>query len=149
MGGHSNWKSCGGTCNTISHSLESEPKSITRAADICSNTSWIFAVKREKRREQGFKKRNCKKPSLGFRSAYCDAQLPPENLREFLPRLIPVLLSNMVYADDDESIAEAEHASRDGKLEEVVLRHLGVADGNTMIAKDVRLSDFLSNMHLR
>lgn len=24
------------------------------------------------------------------RSAYCDAQLPPENLREFLPRLIPV-----------------------------------------------------------
>lgn len=26
------------------------------------------------------------------RSAYCDAQLPPENLREFLPRLIPVEL---------------------------------------------------------
>ncbi|KAB5541615.1 hypothetical protein DKX38_014589 [Salix brachista] len=41
-------------------------------------------------------------------SAYCDAQLPPENLREFLPRLIPVLLSNMAYADDDESLAEAE-----------------------------------------
>ncbi|XP_021741632.1 transportin-1-like [Chenopodium quinoa] len=43
-----------------------------------------------------------------FWSAYCDAQLPPENLKEFLPRLIPVLLSNMVYADDDETIAEAE-----------------------------------------
>ncbi|KAJ6692923.1 TRANSPORTIN 1 ISOFORM 1 [Salix purpurea] len=43
-----------------------------------------------------------------FWSAYCDAQLPPENLREFLPRLIPVLLSNMAYADDDESLAEAE-----------------------------------------
>ncbi|KDP33292.1 hypothetical protein JCGZ_13079 [Jatropha curcas] len=43
-----------------------------------------------------------------FWSAYCDAQLPPENLREFLPRLIPILLSNMVYADDDESLAEAE-----------------------------------------
>ena len=71
------------------------------------------------------------------RSAYCDAQLPPENLREFLPRLIPVLhkpfihllpyflqsrttffkplvkpfqvlVSNMAYADDDESLAEAE-----------------------------------------
>lgn len=26
------------------------------------------------------------------RSAYCDAQLPPENLREYLPRLIPVNL---------------------------------------------------------
>ncbi|KAK7280593.1 hypothetical protein RJT34_25658 [Clitoria ternatea] len=43
-----------------------------------------------------------------FWSAYCDAQLPPENLREFLPRLIPVLLSNMAYADDDESLIEAE-----------------------------------------
>ncbi|XP_010526881.1 PREDICTED: transportin-1-like [Tarenaya hassleriana] len=43
-----------------------------------------------------------------FWSAYCDAQLPPENLKEFLPRLIPVLLSNMAYADDDESLLEAE-----------------------------------------
>ncbi|KAJ9189516.1 hypothetical protein P3X46_000799 [Hevea brasiliensis] len=43
-----------------------------------------------------------------FWSAYCDAQLSPENLREFLPRLIPVLLSNMVYTDDDESLVEAE-----------------------------------------
>ncbi|GAB4850714.1 Transportin-1 [Ancistrocladus abbreviatus] len=43
-----------------------------------------------------------------FWSAYCDAQLPPENLREFLPRLIPILLSNMAYAYDDESLAEAE-----------------------------------------
>ncbi|KAJ0011130.1 hypothetical protein Pint_34242 [Pistacia integerrima] len=43
-----------------------------------------------------------------FWSAYCDAQLPPENLKEFLPRLLPVLLSNMVYADDDESLLEVE-----------------------------------------
>ncbi|KHF99699.1 Transportin-1 [Gossypium arboreum] len=43
-----------------------------------------------------------------FWSAYCDAQLPPEILREYLPRLIPILLSNMAYADDDESLAEAE-----------------------------------------
>ncbi|XP_028799866.1 putative RING-type E3 ubiquitin transferase C3H69 isoform X2 [Neltuma alba] len=42
-----------------------------------------------------------------------------------------------------------KHAYRDGRLEQVVLRHLGAADGNTVIAKDVRLSDFLSNMHLR
>ncbi|KAJ0097065.1 hypothetical protein Patl1_28098 [Pistacia atlantica] len=47
--------------------------------------------------------------SLDFcKSAYCDAQLPPENLKEFLPRLLPVLLSNMFYADDDESLLEAE-----------------------------------------
>ncbi|KAG8501956.1 hypothetical protein CXB51_000207 [Gossypium anomalum] len=43
-----------------------------------------------------------------FWSAYCDAQLPYENLREYLPRLIPILLSNMVYADDDESLVDAE-----------------------------------------
>ncbi|GMP37439.1 hypothetical protein CsSME_00009121 [Camellia sinensis var. sinensis] len=48
-----------------------------------------------------------------FWSAYCETQLPPENLREFLPRLIPVLLSNMVYADDDESLVDAED---DGSL---------------------------------
>ncbi|CAA0820530.1 Transportin-1 [Striga hermonthica] len=43
-----------------------------------------------------------------FWSAYCEAELPPENLREFLPRLIPILLSNMEYTDDDESLLEAE-----------------------------------------
>ncbi|KAG9147493.1 hypothetical protein Leryth_007294, partial [Lithospermum erythrorhizon] len=43
-----------------------------------------------------------------FWSAYCDAQLPPENLREFLPSLIPVLLSNMAYAEDDEALLDAE-----------------------------------------
>ncbi|XP_073027371.1 transportin-1-like isoform X2 [Primulina eburnea] len=48
-----------------------------------------------------------------FWSTYCEAELPPENLREFLPRLIPVLLSNMAYADDDESLLEAEE---DGSL---------------------------------
>ncbi|RAL39765.1 hypothetical protein DM860_003298 [Cuscuta australis] len=50
---------------------------------------------------------------LQVRSAYADAQLPPENLREYLPRLIPVLLSNMVYADDNESLVEADE---DGSL---------------------------------
>ncbi|GMG98868.1 hypothetical protein Nepgr_000708 [Nepenthes gracilis] len=43
-----------------------------------------------------------------FWSAYCDARLPPENLREFLPQLIPVLLSNMAYAADDESLVDTE-----------------------------------------
>ncbi|XP_031258139.1 putative RING-type E3 ubiquitin transferase C3H69 isoform X2 [Pistacia vera] len=42
-----------------------------------------------------------------------------------------------------------KHASQDGRSEEVVLRHLGAEDGNTVIAKDIRLSDFLSNMHIR
>ncbi|KAJ7531194.1 hypothetical protein O6H91_14G035800 [Diphasiastrum complanatum] len=43
-----------------------------------------------------------------FWSAFCDAQLPPEILKEFLPRLIPVLLSNMTYADDDEALFDAD-----------------------------------------
>ncbi|PUZ61136.1 hypothetical protein GQ55_4G250100 [Panicum hallii var. hallii] len=40
------------------------------------------------------------------------------------------------------------HAYRDGRLEEVVLRHLDADDGSTVIAKNIRLSDFLSRMHL-
>ncbi|XP_039127220.1 transportin-1 [Dioscorea cayenensis subsp. rotundata] len=43
-----------------------------------------------------------------FWSAYCDGSVSPDGLREFLPRLIPVLLSNMAYADDDESLIDAE-----------------------------------------
>lgn len=42
-----------------------------------------------------------------------------------------------------------KHAYRDGRLEEVVLRHLGAEDGDTVIAKDIRLSDFLSRLSIR
>ncbi|XP_047336377.1 putative RING-type E3 ubiquitin transferase C3H69 [Impatiens glandulifera] len=41
------------------------------------------------------------------------------------------------------------HAYRDGRLEEVALRHLGDEDGYTVIAKNIRLSDFLSNLNIR
>uniref|UniRef100_A0A2P2JLE3 Makorin-1 n=1 Tax=Rhizophora mucronata TaxID=61149 RepID=A0A2P2JLE3_RHIMU len=41
-----------------------------------------------------------------------------------------------------------KHAYSDGRLEEVVLRHLGAEDGNTVIAKDIRLSDFLGSLQL-
>ncbi|KAI4374895.1 hypothetical protein MLD38_012834 [Melastoma candidum] len=41
-------------------------------------------------------------------STYCQAELHPEFLRDLLDRLIPVLLTNMAYADDDESLLEAE-----------------------------------------
>ncbi|XP_078163255.1 transportin 1 isoform X1 [Carex rostrata] len=43
-----------------------------------------------------------------FWSAYCDGNMPPEGLREYIPRLIPILLSNMVYADDDEALDDVE-----------------------------------------
>lgn len=42
-----------------------------------------------------------------------------------------------------------KHAYRDGRLEEVVLRHLDSEDGSTVIAKNIRLSDFLSNLQIR
>ncbi|KAL9142365.1 hypothetical protein ABFS82_14G165000 [Erythranthe guttata] len=42
-----------------------------------------------------------------------------------------------------------KHMYGDGRHEEVVIRHLGAEDGNTVIAKDIRLSDFLSNMRIR
>nr|QEX51212.1 E3 ubiquitin-protein ligase makorin isoform X1 [Cymbidium ensifolium] len=41
-----------------------------------------------------------------------------------------------------------KHAYRDGRLEEVALRHLNAEDGSIMIAKNIRLSDFLNNLHL-
>ncbi|KAL0373186.1 UNVERIFIED_CONTAM: Transportin-1, partial [Sesamum calycinum] len=44
-----------------------------------------------------------------FWSAYCEAELPPENLREFLPHFA----LKHAYADDDESLLEAEE---DGSL---------------------------------
>ncbi|KAJ4772512.1 Transportin-1 [Rhynchospora pubera] len=43
-----------------------------------------------------------------FWSAYCDGNMPPDGLREYLPRIIPILLSNMVYADDDEALDDAQ-----------------------------------------
>lgn len=43
-----------------------------------------------------------------FWSAYCEAQLPPELLRGFLPRLIDILLDNMVYAEDDEALQDGD-----------------------------------------
>ncbi|KAG4186190.1 hypothetical protein ERO13_A08G027700v2 [Gossypium hirsutum] len=42
-----------------------------------------------------------------------------------------------------------KHAYRDGRLEEVALRHLGAEDGHTVIAKNIRLLDFLSDLHIR
>uniref|UniRef100_A0A7N0R9I7 RING-type E3 ubiquitin transferase n=1 Tax=Kalanchoe fedtschenkoi TaxID=63787 RepID=A0A7N0R9I7_KALFE len=42
-----------------------------------------------------------------------------------------------------------KHAYRDGSLEEVALRHLGAEDGITVIAKNIRLSDFLANLNMR
>ncbi|KAI3914033.1 hypothetical protein MKW98_010845 [Papaver atlanticum] len=43
-----------------------------------------------------------------FWSAYSEAQLQSDSLRDFLPRLIPALLSNMVYSEDDESLVDAD-----------------------------------------
>ncbi|OMO80833.1 Zinc finger, CCCH-type [Corchorus olitorius] len=42
-----------------------------------------------------------------------------------------------------------KHAYRDGRLEEVVLRHIGAEDGETVIAKNIRLSDFLGDLRIR
>ena len=44
--------------------------------------------------------------SCEFWCAYCEAELSPnyyELLREFIPQLVPVLLNNMAYAEDDEA----------------------------------------------
>lgn len=38
-------------------------------------------------------------------------------------------------------IPSLQHAYTDGRLEEVVLRHLGSDDGSTVIAKDIRFTN--------
>ncbi|XP_024399109.1 transportin-1 [Physcomitrium patens] len=43
-----------------------------------------------------------------FWSAFCEAHIPPDFLREFLPRLVDILLDNMVYADDDEALQDED-----------------------------------------
>lgn len=41
--------------------------------------------------------------------------------------------------NDDADIDNfVQHAYRDGRLEEIVLRHLGAEDGNVVIARDIR-----------
>ncbi|GJP49525.1 hypothetical protein CLOM_g8725 [Closterium sp. NIES-68] len=42
-----------------------------------------------------------------------------------------------------------KHAYRDGRLEEMKLRHLSSADGSAVISRDIRLSDFLGNVGQR
>lgn len=42
--------------------------------------------------------------SCEFWSAFCDAQIDPAVLRPFLPRLVPVLLKNMVFEEHDEEV---------------------------------------------
>lgn len=42
--------------------------------------------------------------SCEFWSAFCDAQLDPAVMRPFLPRLVPVLLKNMVFEEHDEEV---------------------------------------------
>ncbi|XP_024516729.1 transportin-1 isoform X2 [Selaginella moellendorffii] len=46
--------------------------------------------------------------SCEFWTAFCEAQLPLELLRDALPRLIGVLLTNMIYADDDEALLDSQ-----------------------------------------
>ncbi|THG00173.1 hypothetical protein TEA_003366 [Camellia sinensis var. sinensis] len=51
----------------------------------------------------------------------------------------------------DEDLENEVHAYRDGRLEEVVLRHLGAEDGHTVIAKNIRfclLPCILPSFHL-
>ncbi|GAB4816534.1 hypothetical protein N2152v2_003580 [Parachlorella kessleri] len=46
--------------------------------------------------------------SCEFWSAFCESQIESEVLRPFLPRLLPVLLKNMVWEEWDEEVQQAE-----------------------------------------
>eukprot|EP00873_Tetraselmis_striata_P017576 jgi/Tetstr1/437840/TSEL_026480.t1 len=48
--------------------------------------------------------------SCEFWSAFCEAQIPSTVLAEFLPRLIPVLMKNMMFEEYDDEVLEVEAA---------------------------------------
>ncbi|KAG2439212.1 hypothetical protein HXX76_004574 [Chlamydomonas incerta] len=52
-----------------------------------------------------------------FWTAYLELQLDPGLLRPALPRLIPVLLKNMVFDEYDDEVAEAEAAEASGGVQ--------------------------------
>ncbi|GJS34029.1 probable acyl-CoA dehydrogenase IBR3 isoform X2 [Tanacetum coccineum] len=59
-----------------------------------------------------------------------------------------------VFGFEDAPYGHAEisfenHAYPDGRLEETVLRHLGAEDRQTVIAKDIRRSNFINSMRIR
>jgi transportin-1 len=71
-----------------------------------------------------------------FWSAFCEAHLPPDLLREFLPRLIDILLDNMAYADDDEALQDEDEDENAPDREQDIKprfhqsRMVGAADGD-------------------
>lgn len=48
--------------------------------------------------------------SCEFWSAFCDAGISSSVLEQFLPRLIPVLMKNMMYDEFDDEVLEVEAA---------------------------------------
>ncbi|KAG6500566.1 hypothetical protein ZIOFF_040414 [Zingiber officinale] len=56
------------------------------------------------------------------------------------------LIANILILEIGHAPLEQAASTRDGRLEEVVLRHLDADDGGTVIAKNIRLSDFLCNL---
>ena len=51
-----------------------------------------------------------------FWGALCESELPLESLRGLLPRLVPVLLGNMRYSDDDDEVLQVEEV-REGNCQ--------------------------------
>ncbi len=48
--------------------------------------------------------------SCEFWSAFCEASIPSEVLEQFLPRLVPVLMKNMMYDEYADEVLEVEAA---------------------------------------
>jgi hypothetical protein len=48
--------------------------------------------------------------SCEFWSAFCEARIPSEVLEQFLPRLVPVLMKNMMYDEHADEVLEVEAA---------------------------------------
>eukprot|EP00245_Coleochaete_scutata_P005591 TRINITY_DN19250_c0_g1_i1.p1 TRINITY_DN19250_c0_g1~~TRINITY_DN19250_c0_g1_i1.p1 ORF type:complete len:894 (-),score=159.66 TRINITY_DN19250_c0_g1_i1:1054-3735(-) len=86
-----------------------------------------------------------------FWSAYCEARLPPDLLREFLARLTGILLTNMVYHDDDEALVDADddESAPDREEDMKPFLHRSKVHGNDGTEQDEDDDDYVNAWNLR
>lgn len=87
-----------------------------------------------------------------FWSTYCEAQMPLDLLRGVLSALVPVLLRNMVYADDDEAVLDVEDQTEDAADTDQDLRprfHQSKAHGENGAEEEEEGDEVINAWNLR
>ncbi|GLT84175.1 hypothetical protein SLE2022_024220 [Rubroshorea leprosula] len=127
---HSFCVSCIRNWRSSSHSSGMDPNTTSRACPICRKPSY-FVI-----------------PSVIW---YSTPEEKQEIVDNYKAKLRSIDCKHFNFGNGNCPFGSScfyKHAYRDGRLEEIVLRHLGSEDGQTVIAKNIRLSDFLSDLHI-